>query len=365
MDPKLKLANAMMNAGSYGPAAQVLGQYLAAHPNNPEGLYLLGTAQFRSNHLDAAARTFVRLIELQPNDPRACYSFGITMLQQGDTATARDAFERALRLDPGFVAARQRLAALGGASSEEPRPGPPQDGPGAKGKLLVSGHRAVSSMLGRFLTAALLGAVGLFIVARRPTAGLQGIAEFFFFLTPGRPAQDLREQLEFMERNNANESQLRAVREELAEAEAALAVTVDRLATALQVAGAVLAVIAAAMIVHGFLLALSTRYQIFEGRIDIREGVLVRKLDSIWLYQIAGVHFEQPLWLAFVGHARLRLATDKFSLRGKPISRSIVGMTRMNPRVDERGAQFMVGLFHELRDSALTQGVAIKKFWVQ
>lgn len=366
MDPKVKYATAMMNAGSYGPAAQVLGQYLGSHPSDPEALYLLGTAQFRTSNFAAASNTFVKLVSLRPNDPRAHYSFGITMIQLGQLAAARDALETTLRLDPGFTAARQRLAEVA-QSGHSHQDGPPKTDtdPATKGRLVVSGRRAVSSMLARFVSSALLAAVGWWIVATRPTAGLSGIAEFFFFLTPGRPARDLREQLEFMERSGASKAQIRAVREELAEAEAALAVTVDRLATLLQAIGVVLVVVGAALIIHGLLLALSTRYQIFEGRIDIREGVLIRRLDSIWLYQVAGVHFEQPLWLAIVGHARLRLMTDKVTPRGRPVTRTITAMIDTEPPVEEPPARFMEGLFHELRDSALSQGVAIKKFWVQ
>lgn len=365
MDPKVKYATAMMNAGSYGPAAQVLGQYLGAHPGDPEALYLLGTAQFRTSNFAAASDTFVKLVSVRPNDPRAHYSFAITMIQLGQLAAARDALETTLRIDPSYNAARQRLAELPVGSAQTDHDGPPKTDTDTKGRLLVSGRRAVSSMLARFVYSALLGALGWWIVATRPTAGLSGIAEFFFFLTPGRPARDLREQLEFMERSGASKAQLQAVREELADAEAALAVTVDRLATLLQAIGVVLVVAGAVMIIHGLLLALSTRYQIFEGRIDIREGVFIRRLDSIWLYQVAGVHFEQPLWLAIVGHARLRLMTDKVSPRGRPVTRTIIAMIDTEPPVDEPPSRFMEGLFHELRDSALAQGVAIKKFWVQ
>ncbi|WP_026208940.1 PH domain-containing protein [Catelliglobosispora koreensis] len=364
MDGHLKLADGLMRAGSYAPAAQVLGHYLGSHPSDPDALYAYGTAMYRTNNLQAAADAFVKLVALRPNDPWAHYSVGITMLAMGDKQTAREAFTTALRVAPDFSAARQKLAQLGQSAAPPPNGGAADPG-AAKGQLVVSGRRAISSLLGRFLLAALLGALGFYLVVARPTAGLRGIADFFFFLTPGRRASDLREQLEFMQRSGASQAQLRAVREELAAAEAALDVTVSRMASALQLLGFLLVVSAAVMIFHGVLLALSTRYQIFEGRIDIKEGVLTRRLDSVWLYQVASVHFEQPLWLALVGHARLRLVTDKIGRRGKPVTRTIVGMTATEPPVRERPAAFMENLFHELRDHALGQGLTIKKFWVQ
>lgn len=372
MDGRLKLAHALMNARNYASATQVLGQHLARHPDSAEALYLLGTAQYRRQEHPAAVRTFTRLVSLRPDDVQAAYSLGISLLAVDRPEDARREMERTLALDPGFMPARRRLAEMGIGPSTPPHTAQ-QDAPGSApagtvvsgaGELLVSAGRAVTSLVGRFASATALGILGLFLVVRRSDAGLDGVAEFFF-LVPGRPVSDLRDQLAFMQRSGASEAQLAAVRAELANAEAALADTVDQLATGLQVIGAVLALGAVLVVLHGVLLAWSTRYRVFQNRIDIHEGVVVRRLDSVWLYQLAGVHFEQPLWLALFGHARLRLTTDKVDRRGRPVTRTIVGMTRIRPPVSERPAAFMEDLFHELRDQALSQGVAIKKFWVQ
>jgi tetratricopeptide (TPR) repeat protein len=371
MDGRAKLADAMMTAGSYGPAAQVLAQHLNGHPEDPDALYLYGTALYRTNNFPLAAEVFARLAMMRPHDARAHYSVGITMIKLGRIDAARTALESALRADPDFGAARTKLTELASAPASS-QPSSPSQTPEqvnaerlVAGKQLVTGGRALSSFLDRYVFAALFGAVGLLIVMRRPTAGLRGIAEFFFFLTPGRTPSDLRDQLEFMEKNGASESQLQAVRAELAEAEAALEVTIDGLATVVQVAGGILAVLAVLVTVHALLLARSTRYQIFESRIDIREGVLTQRLDSVWLYQLADVYFEQPLWLALTGHARLKLRTNKVNLRGRPVIRSITAMVHTQPAVQERPAKFLQKMFHELRDRALVEGLAIKKFWVE
>ena len=92
----------------------------------------------------------------------------------------------------------------------------------------------------------------------------------------------------------------------------------------------------------------TTRYRIFERRIDFTSGIFLRRTDSIWLYEIADITFEQPFFLLICGTGQIVVRTEKRTYRIQAI----------------QPTREMRSLWENLRDAALAQRRDIKSVWV-
>lgn len=101
--------------------------------------------------------------------------------------------------------------------------------------------------------------------------------------------------------------------------------------------------------IHAVLAANNTSYSIYERRIDLSSGVLNRRRQSVWLYEIKDVELRQPLFMNMTGNAMIRISLD---------DDSHVNIIGFGPLRDQ------VRLYEELRDSALKERRAMKNWWV-
>lgn len=94
------------------PAMEIYTQILAASPNHPDALHLLGVAHYQSGEPAKAAGLIQRSLALNPKFAVAHNNLGLALwdLQQFDPAIA--AFHRAIELQPGYVDALTNLGGI-------------------------------------------------------------------------------------------------------------------------------------------------------------------------------------------------------------------------------------------------------------
>jgi hypothetical protein len=341
---RVKYAEAMIQAKSYGPAIQVLQQHLAATPSDQRARYLLGMAAYRAGDNALAYRTFTQLVQEAPTLVPAHYYLGITLARMGRIDEARQHLTAAVTLDPSYTAARDRLAQLE-ASVAKPAAGPaPASGQTERltpGERLHSGGRRLSSFAGRFLLVALMAAAGIGLMLNAAPGRLSWLADRLTFPPPSY-FEELLEQV----RGTPLEAQ---VLDDLADARAAsaqMSASFDSLLGALAIGLLVLAVV---LVVHALLASMTTRYEVYQRRIDVSEGVLNRKRSSVWLYEITDVQLLQPAWMTITGNAEVRLVLEDMSK---------VKITGFGP-TDKQ-----LSLWGEIRDAAIIERREMKNIWV-
>jgi tetratricopeptide (TPR) repeat protein len=129
--PTLADAVALINAGQYKQAADLLKRRSVANPApDPDADYLLGVAAFRSSDLGTAAGAFRRCVAADPGNGPAHYGLAKTLQAQGDHEGARMAFASAERAAPGITDRTEPGAKDGNAAGmptggPSPRPGFP------------------------------------------------------------------------------------------------------------------------------------------------------------------------------------------------------------------------------------------------
>lgn len=93
---------------------------------------------------------------------------------------------------------------------------------------------------------------------------------------------------------------------------------------------------------------LATRYQILERRIDFSSGIFFRKTDSVWLYEIIDIKFEQPFFLLICRTGQIVIRTEKRTYCIRAIQ----------PTGEMRK------LWETLRDAVIAQRRDLKGVWV-
>lgn len=341
---RVKLAEAMIKARSYGPAMQVLRQHLSSTPNDGQAHYLLGLAAYREGDNATAERAFRTVLSASPDNVSGLYNLGITVARAGRPDEARALFARALELDPTYEPARQRLVQLASMTGTRPSPGPPKQPDEERlrpGDLLRSGTRRVSSFAGRLLLGALLLVSGLALFLTASPGRFDWLAGRLTFPSPDHFRQLLErvrgtplEQITQQDLDNAIRSMART------------SDVLDAIGIGLAVA---LAALGALLFLHALLAGSRTRYDIYERRIDIASGVLNRRRTSVWLYEITDIQLRQPAWLTLTGNASVRLRLEDAS------KASITGFGTQDQQLS---------LWEELRDAALVERRALKNVWV-
>lgn len=103
---------ALFQHGYFNQAEESFQQVVAAHPDNAEGYYNLGTLSLRRGDADQARVYLEKAVKLQPDYPEAWNNLGMIAAQQGHAETAVQNFQRALSFRPGYATALLNLGNL-------------------------------------------------------------------------------------------------------------------------------------------------------------------------------------------------------------------------------------------------------------
>ena len=96
----LDAAIAHHSAGRFDMAEPIYRQMLAANPNDPRALHLLGVLSSQRGDRDQAVRLITRAIELNPGAPEYHANLGLVFLEHGRPEPAVASCRRAIELNP-------------------------------------------------------------------------------------------------------------------------------------------------------------------------------------------------------------------------------------------------------------------------
>ncbi|MFP5226655.1 MAG: FG-GAP-like repeat-containing protein [Acidobacteriota bacterium] len=100
---------AMVQHGYLEQAAENFRQVVAAHPDDADAWYNLGTLSLRRNDLDQAKQYLETTLKLRPDYPEAWNNLGMLAAQQGAMPDAITDFEQAIRLRRNYAVAMLNL----------------------------------------------------------------------------------------------------------------------------------------------------------------------------------------------------------------------------------------------------------------
>jgi tetratricopeptide (TPR) repeat protein len=96
----------------------------------------------------------------------------------------------------------------------------------------------------------------------------------------------------------------------------------------------------------------TTKYEIYERMMDFKTGVFNRLEHSVWTYQIDDVLWKQTPFNQLTGDATIQIHTN------------ISGHSQVSQITGLGNHKFMNQLFKELRDAALVERRAMKRWWI-
>jgi predicted O-linked N-acetylglucosamine transferase (SPINDLY family) len=105
----LQSALASHQAGQLQQAEALYRQALAAAPDHPDALHLLGVLCYQSGRPEAAVDLIGRALAAKPAFPHACLNLGIALQSLGRAGEAAAACQRAIALSPGYAEAHYTL----------------------------------------------------------------------------------------------------------------------------------------------------------------------------------------------------------------------------------------------------------------
>jgi predicted O-linked N-acetylglucosamine transferase (SPINDLY family) len=109
LDQAMLLAIAHHKAGRRAEAETIYRQILAANPNHPDALHMLGVLAAQSGHDDQAAELIQKAIAIAPNNPAYHLHFGQSLQNLGQLDRAIASYQNALRLQGDLAQAHYNL----------------------------------------------------------------------------------------------------------------------------------------------------------------------------------------------------------------------------------------------------------------
>ncbi len=94
-------AEEAFRAGTYREAVSLFEIYVAGHPGNPWGHYMLGMSAWKGGHPDKAIEAFEAALERDPDHLKSLVNLSRVLLEAGRPDEASVSIERALELEPG------------------------------------------------------------------------------------------------------------------------------------------------------------------------------------------------------------------------------------------------------------------------
>jgi len=288
----LEHAKALLAQGHTSESEDAFRQLCASPAHAAEGRYGIGMARLAAGDLEAAGPFFDQALKLDPANANALYQLGVIAEKSGHSAAARSYYGRALAIVPGHAGARQRLRAISpepvpAAARSEPVPAaaPPSNG-GPSGSAIYDYLRQDPSPLSR-QTLAAMDALEMKVhptftaYAGRHFARFAILAGLALIAVIGLPV------LVAALPQNVN-----------------LPVDLTSLAGALIIAVPAIAAAAAAL---GYVRVRSTCVTIHCGRLQIRKGVLSRRLVNVDLWHVRGIELKRTFLNRLTGDGTLVL----------------------------------------------------------
>ncbi|WP_422343180.1 tetratricopeptide repeat protein [Parasphingorhabdus sp.] len=298
--------------GNISKASAQLETMVEQGITNEEIIYLLGVCRFRQRKFEDARGLFISLLATNNSHINAHYYLGLSHERLGDEKSARTEYRFTLALKPDHKLAQKKL---GQNVIQQEATSPQREASQASnraqengeqvstdpGDLIYSGHRKPWTMLHIPALIIVLAAIKLlFIVENGP-----GLVEGFLFALQSIRGLSLEPVIPVY-------------------------------------------LVPTLIFIDLIFRSIATKYKIYQKRIDVRYGYLMRKEYSIWTFEIESVEFRRNLWLILSNSGQILM-------KAKGIETTIDGIGR---------AKFMRQLWSEMRDAALVDRRSMKKWWI-
>ncbi len=93
-------AESAFSAGRYPEAAQLFTVYVATHPENPWGHYMLGMSTWKTGEREKALSAFDQALQLDPDHRKSLFNSSRVLLESGRPKEALERIEKALGQEP-------------------------------------------------------------------------------------------------------------------------------------------------------------------------------------------------------------------------------------------------------------------------
>ncbi|MFN8441377.1 MAG: tetratricopeptide repeat protein [Caldilineaceae bacterium] len=244
---------ALLKAGKIAEAAKAFRLITTKQKDNLQALFLLGVCHHKLQQYQQAEAMFRNIISLRSNYAQAHYYLGLVLELQNKPQEAKQAFQKALSCKPDFAEAKKKLEQY--ASHHDSRvqsflrpPQPSTLGQSIlpQGGLIIQGHRRMCSFSFTYLIMLMLYGLGAMSLLVAPQDETHLI--LFFWGT--------------------------------------------------------------ILLMALFIRSRSTKYSIFENRIDYSSGILFRQSHSLWMYQIEQTSLSRSFFNLFTGDARIQIQSS-------------------------------------------------------
>ncbi len=310
---KLTEASKLLESGKIQEAIDILENIININHEVSHAYFLLGVGHFRTKKTESAAKYFRKAISLNVDDHFSNYYLGLVHEQNNNIKEALKHYRIALLINPNFSEALEKINKIAPKEAQDLGETSPNDRSLAKtiqengtfdskkkiaGDLLISKHPRLRSLIGWFLSIML---IGLFFISEIPER------RFFHYFDEGS-----------------------------------------------LVALAIYFIIA---LIITFIKSRTTKYSIYQRRIDLKTGILFRKEISIWLYQIQEVSLKRGPLNILTSDAKvcIRATLMEQLIRAKPGQYVIKGLGNYKQ---------MKQFYQELRDASLVERREMKSVWV-
>src|SRR5262245_49173014 len=267
----LERGRRLLRDGRQREAEAVFRELLALPAYAARGLYGVGVARLAAGDLDVARSFFEQTLEHDPTDANSVFQLGAIAEKRSDPAGARSYYERTLALYPKHVGAQQRLRALTPAP-----PAPPAPGTEPSGSAIYDYLRQDPSSLARQAVAA-IDALEMQVHPGFAAYAGRRFARFALLIGLALGVAGLLARVPV---------------EAMLPASVTLPVDLASVARLIVVAVAAAAVAATAL---GYARVRSTRVTLRRGRLQVRSGLLAKRLVNVELWRVHDVELERSL----------------------------------------------------------------------
>ena len=102
------LGNAYLNVGQHDKGIEFLNEVLKKKPEDPELLYQVAQANFKSGKFQDAINLWDRILEQDKSNADALYMIGLSYQKKGEKEKGQQLCDRAIQMDPSLRTKRQQ-----------------------------------------------------------------------------------------------------------------------------------------------------------------------------------------------------------------------------------------------------------------
>jgi tetratricopeptide (TPR) repeat protein len=103
------LGNAYLNVKDYPKGLELLGEVLKKKPGDPELLYQVAFAYYKSGKFQEAIDHWDQVLEIDQTNAEALYMIGMAYQKKGEKDKGQQICDRAIEMDPSLRSKRQRM----------------------------------------------------------------------------------------------------------------------------------------------------------------------------------------------------------------------------------------------------------------